>query len=319
METDTSNVPTDLLASVISSASQDVAEILSWRMISRSFKAGCMQVLEHKLEAKSPHGPGFDRVSYQTVRPVLLESSKSLKAALRFCPLLQTVQWQPLVSSTWGKRLSKSICALMASCCLHLTHLSLTFCTLPFAAMSVLGQSRSLQVLSLQHSHVLPYKFSSGSRMYGIEKAWQGFLQLRCLDISWTAGVASNNILLVAPRLLSLSVHGCDQVARPLCKHLRRCVCLDICGAGMRDTDLFHLIEDAPHLRHLYISDRYANVWSDPLWTDVGLSEFRRRRPDVLVRMNTTPLTPSEYERLGSIPSTADESGPLDAMSTLEL
>lgn len=49
--------------------------------------------------------------------------------------------------------------------------------------------------------------------------------------------------MLCRPHLLSLSVHGCDRVERLLCRHLRSCVCLDICGTGIRDRDLLALTE----------------------------------------------------------------------------
>ncbi|CAL8470997.1 g10539 [Coccomyxa elongata] len=258
-----------------------------------------MQVLQLKLEATCPHGPGFDRINSQSVQPILLYSSKSLKAALRMCPLLQIIQWQPQARDELRNPILDRVSALMASCCLHLTHLSLAFCTLHHATMSVLGQSRSLKVLSLRHSQI----YSLNCQMH--EEAWQGFPQLHCLDLSWCPGVVSNHLLLVAPHLLSLSAHGCDRVGRLLCRHLRSCVCLDICGTGMCDRDLLALIEGAPDLRHLYISGRYANLWSDPFWTDAALSELKRRRPDVVVRTITSPLTPTEYERLGTNPSSS--------------
>lgn len=45
MEKDISSIPIDILASIISIASQDVADIVDWRITSRSFKDACMQVL----------------------------------------------------------------------------------------------------------------------------------------------------------------------------------------------------------------------------------------------------------------------------------
>ncbi|BDA45405.1 hypothetical protein COCOBI_07-1920 [Coccomyxa sp. Obi] len=268
-----------------------------------SFNNACMQVLQRKLEAICPHGPGFDRITSRSIRPILLETFESLKAALRMCPLLQIVQWQPHAGIDSREALPNSVSALMGGCCLHLTHVSFVFCNLPNAAMSVLGQSKSLQALSLRHSHVMSFEIVLDRRDYtrqDHEKVWRGFPQLRCLDVSWSHGVYFCDLLQVAPQLLSLTLHGCDGVHGPLCKHLRNCVCLDICGTGIQDGDLSALTEAAPHLKYLYISDRYANLWSDPLWTDGAMSEFRRRRPDVVVRTITSPHTPSEYERLGS-------------------
>ncbi|BDA49928.1 hypothetical protein COCOBI_15-0560 [Coccomyxa sp. Obi] len=82
---------------------------------------------------------------------------------------------------------------------------------------------------------------------------WQGFPQLHCLDVSETSGVTSNDLLLVAPQLLSLSVHGCDRVGCLLFEHLHNCVCLDICGIGIYGVS--NLIKGTPQLRHLYISE----------------------------------------------------------------
>ncbi len=44
------------------------------------------------------------------------------------------------------------------------------------------------------------------------------------------------------PQLSSLSVHGCKWMFWKDCMHLKRCVCLDICGTMLGDGDLLPLI-----------------------------------------------------------------------------
>ncbi|BDA47756.1 hypothetical protein COCOBI_11-0130 [Coccomyxa sp. Obi] len=297
---DISSIPIDILASIIASASQDVGEILKWRIPSCSFKDACTQVLQSKLEAVFPDAPGFDRISPQSVRPIILESSESLKAAVRRCPSIQTVQWEPLPGIEWGNEdLSHSVCALLVSCCLHLTRLSLARCALKRGLLSVLGQSKYLQVLSLRHSCVLPFVYA---------EAWEGFPQLHCLDLSLCAGVSLSNLRLIAPQLLSLSVHDCRYLTghqvettsgddNVLCQNLRCCVCLDICHAGIHDWEILSLTETAPKLRRLVVATHPS---IEDFWTDGALDEFQRRRPDVMLKKSTSPLTPSEYERLGT-------------------
>ncbi|BDA45388.1 hypothetical protein COCOBI_07-1750 [Coccomyxa sp. Obi] len=266
-----------------------------------------IKVLQHTLDVTSRHDPGFDWNNSHSARPILLESSKSLRAALRMCPLLRTIQWRPPQIGI----ISVLDCTipLRVSGCLHLTHLSLIHCPLVPGTLSLLGQSsRSLKVLSLQRSYM---KFTS----VGIfEEAWEGFPQLQCLDLSWFGGVSSNNLRLLTPQLLSLSLHGTRSMYPPylgcekgddsiLCRHLRSCVCLDICEAGLCDRDILSLIKAAPELRTVFIR-AHSRPSADP-WTEGAFSEFQRERPDVVVREIPSPLTPSEYERLGTRPSTS--------------
>ena len=45
--------------------------------------------------------------------------------------------------------------------------------------------------------------------------------------------------MLCRPQLLSLSIHGCDQIKGDwVWKNLDRCKCLDICGTGLNDKDI---------------------------------------------------------------------------------
>lgn len=81
----------------------------------------------------------------------------------------------------------------------------------------------------------------------------------------------------------------------------------------------FVLTQAAPCLRHLFLSDRHANLWPDPIWTDRAMLRFQRKRTEVAIRMSTSPAPPSIYERLGTQSTKVKHSGPLDAMSTLEL
>ncbi|CAL8465537.1 g5073 [Coccomyxa elongata] len=220
-----------------------------------------MQVLQNKVEVILLKEHGCDNSDSQAVQPILAKSPKDLKAAMRMCPSLQTIQWQQTSS------LTKSTSALMVSFFLHLTHLSLS-CKVPYQALSVLGKSSSLQVLNLQRCHI-------------------PFNQL----VAW-------------PQLLSLSVHGCEMMHWPLCRHLSRCVCLDFCGTDLYDRDFLALIECSPNLRRLYIPGRPGefrlNIYSHQ--TQCVVSEFLRRRPGLVIRSLTSPLDSSKYERLGTEP-----------------
>ncbi|BDA49934.1 hypothetical protein COCOBI_15-0620 [Coccomyxa sp. Obi] len=291
MERDTSNIPIDILAPIISSASQDVFEILRWRRTSRSFNDACMKVLQDKVETSLSNGPECDNILSSTVRPIVAKSPSSLKAAMRMCPSLQNIQWQR------SRPFSENMSALMVSCCMHLTHLSLC-CEVRLAALSVLGQSRSLQVLNLRSCRLT----------FNTPEAWQGFPQLRCLDLSYCTLVSSDNLRLIAPQLLSLSVHRCDQMEWPLCCHLSKCVCLDICNTSFGDRDLSALIEGAPDLRHLFIKKYYGSFWSssESDRSERAVIELMRRRPYLGVRTLwgvPSALQSSEYERLGTEPS----------------
>ena len=149
-------------------------------------------------------------MNYCTTQSFLASITLLYQAALRMCPALQAIQWQQT------SPLSKSISALMVSNCLYLTHLSLS-CKVPHAVLPVLGQSKSLQVHSQQNIayfihctfSVRPKILKQGGSVQVLNlqgcripsnklEAWQGFPQLRCLDIYYCTSVFSDNLLLFA-------------------------------------------------------------------------------------------------------------------------
>lgn len=134
---------------------------------------------------------------------------------------MERVHWHP----TDNPHLDR-VKPLTATCCLHLDHLSLTFCILLLETLSVLGESRCLRVrlafsisqreitqdhilqsdatpklpLSLVIVQVLSLRCSALPPYFPQlpQKAWQDFPQLHCLDLSYFSALPSNVLHVVA-------------------------------------------------------------------------------------------------------------------------
>ncbi|GLC37837.1 hypothetical protein PLESTB_001481700 [Pleodorina starrii] len=165
-----------------------------------------------------------------------------------------------------------------------LTSLSLRSCTrITAAGIAALGGGglRNLQVLSL-HS----------VRHIDDLAALAGLPSLRDLDLSWCLHVRTH-ALPPLHRLHRLLLRGCELVDDSLCAGfdsdgsgpLPELVDLDLAYTRLGDGGLLALAASCPRLRRLAVAQSEANLWSTGMWTEAGLREFARRRPEVRLEL----------------------------------
>ncbi|GIL71008.1 hypothetical protein Vretifemale_1651 [Volvox reticuliferus] len=108
---------------------------------------------------------------------------------------------------------------------------------------------------------------------------------LRDLDLSWCICLQPR-MMPNLHRLHRLLLRGCEQVDDSLCTAL----CegsepelqeLDVAYTRLSDDGLRTLAARCPALRKLAVAQNKDNLWSIGNWTEAGLCEFTRLRPDV--------------------------------------
>jgi hypothetical protein len=113
---------------------------------------------------------------------------------------------------------------------------------------------------------------------------------LERLDLAWCAkirGLGTLPLRQATPRLRLLDVTGVEDgggwggmPASGLPRGVRE-LCLAM--TSLSDDGLGFLAERLPELRRLTLSRRADNLWADGRFTDAGVAEFKRRRPEVEV------------------------------------
>eukprot|EP00198_Chlamydomonas_reinhardtii_P007561 XP_001696898.1 predicted protein [Chlamydomonas reinhardtii] len=107
--------------------------------------------------------------------------------------------------------------------------------------------------------------------------------RLTHLDLSWCHCVRGDAIAACARRLKRLTLHGCELVDSAMCQGLEALEELDVAFTRVCDVGLMALAAHSPNLRRLVLACRSDNLWTTGNWSDTGLGEFRRLRPDVEV------------------------------------
>ncbi|KAG2439300.1 hypothetical protein HXX76_004659 [Chlamydomonas incerta] len=106
---------------------------------------------------------------------------------------------------------------------------------------------------------------------------------LTSLDLSWCHSVRGDAIAACAGRLQRLTLHGCELVDSTVCRDLRALVELDVAFTRVCDVGLMALAAYSSNLRRLVLASRSDNLWTTGNWSEGGLGEFRRLRPEVEV------------------------------------
>ncbi|KXZ52763.1 hypothetical protein GPECTOR_8g153 [Gonium pectorale] len=140
------------------------------------------------------------------------------------------------------------------------------------------GQLRNLRELSLR---------SVGS--IGDGGALAALPALHVLDMAWCHSVQGPAVATFARRLRSLSLHGCEMVGDDVCAALAlpgsRIEHLALAFTRVGDGGLLALACGSPGLRRLVLAAGAYNLWTTGLWTEAGLREFQRLRPEVVLEL----------------------------------
>ncbi|KAG2453515.1 hypothetical protein HYH02_001735 [Chlamydomonas schloesseri] len=169
-------------------------------------------------------------------------------------------------------------------------------------ALEAVAGARSLRVLRLDHCSAITHTGirmlcsgvltemeelslrSAGDIGDGAPLSAPGAMpSLRRLDLSWCHSVRGDSIALCAARLRQLTLHGCELVDSAVCHGLAALEELDVAFTRVCDVGLMALAAGSPNLRRLVLASRSDNLWTTGNWSEAGLGEFRRLRPDVEV------------------------------------
>jgi hypothetical protein len=87
--------------------------------------------------------------------------------------------------------------------------------------------------------------------------------------------VKHSQVLSFASRLRRLHAVGLRQGPEPELEEL------DLAYTQLGDTGLMALAAVCPRLRQLAVAQNEGNLWATGMWTEAGLREFSRLRPEV--------------------------------------
>ncbi|PNH04025.1 hypothetical protein TSOC_009862 [Tetrabaena socialis] len=167
------------------------------------------------------------------------------------------------------------------------------------AAAAVVARVASLQAVSFEHCALLTAAGLSAlcaGRLHNLQElslrsvgdigdggALVALPALQRLDLGWCHSVQGGAVAAYGPRLRALSLHGCDLVGDAVCAALPNVEELNVAFTHVGDEGLLALARCSPRLQRLTVASAVeaGNLWCTGRWTEAGLAEFRRLRPDV--------------------------------------